>query len=464
MKNLIVVLLSFVLVGMLQSQTESYLPYISSEHTWYDLEIFPQDYPNSARFTFSVDSVFDDGWYFEKLRSTNEDGSDPVREGLYRETIGKVYKKTGLLQDELLVLDMTLVVGDTFAVQAGYLEVVTVDSVKYADSIVRKRMFLDCVDDFGEPAVWVEGIGDIGFGPHCFIEPGYKVNCYSTDELVIYEGTYQDDFYYDCWQHDRPTAFLDPQKRWTYLNAHDLANTVGSYRMKIDYRETDSLDRVYHEVLYSFNEFGTEWANSGVFLREEDDKVWQVDPDGEFLLYDFSLVVGDAFDIHIDDGSVVSTVVIGVDSISMVDGSKRKVILFDSLTQGNHLSDNEWIDGIGSTLGFLELPDSESVLLCYSEFQELIYDNEDYPNCWIVATEDIINEEVSIYPNPASGQLFISTDAQITDVVIRSITGDVVFTGPYSGTLDIEYMLSGLYFMELTDVDKLRLYLKFIKM
>ncbi len=444
---------------------DDYLPYIN-DNTWYVHFSSPSEPPSSGRYTYSLDSVWEQGWYHEKLYSSNEDGSDARREGLYLETAGKVFKKTGpAVKEERLIFDITMVVGDTIELLDDTLVAISTDTVQYADGVDRKRIVLTCVNnpDIGIEVIWVEGIGDVSVTEnYCSIDNVEGLTCYVDDEQVIYHSQWSD----NCWLDPPEYDFLDFNKYW--INYSKSVDNQESYLMKIQdgFYVLDN-DKRYHQVLFTYEEHIPDWQNSEVYLREEGDSIWQYSSAGEFLLYDFSLMKGDTFDVTLKDESKVKTVVNEVDTMTMLDESRRKVILFNPV-QGEiyPFGDITWIEGIGSTSGLLKhngFRDATDTLVCHGEFN-FVYQNSEYSSCWIVATEDLINEEVSIYPNPVSRQLFITTDAQITDIVIRSFTGDVVFVGPYSETLDIEFLLSGLYFIELTDVDNRRLYIKFIKL
>jgi hypothetical protein len=81
-----------------------------------------------------------------------------------------------------------------------------------------------------------------------------------------------------------------------------------------------------------------------------------------------------------------------------------------------------------------------------------------------LATEEFINSKITIYPNPVSNTLFISTNNSVIDaIIIYSLTGKKVL-GNSKGlnSIDVSILSKGLYFMEIY-TDAGRSVKKFIK-
>jgi len=111
-----------------------------------------------------------------------------------------------------------------------------------------------------------------------------------------------------------------------------------------------------------------------------------------------------------------------VDSIQLLDGSKRK------LMHGYHpksppftVDTTYWIEGIGG-IGALEdsyqttcSVDHIFILICYSENRELLYQHRWYDECfiWTSIQEKFNSENIKIVPNPTAGNLFINIDPGI---------------------------------------------------
>lgn len=202
---------------------------------------------------------------------------------------------------------------------------------------------------------------------------------------------------------------LDTGKVWNIMecmypgacltNTWQLANgdtLVDNHTYKI-IEQTDSLWGLYHSDM--------------VFMREDSAKrVYCMTNWGEVMLYDFNLQIGDTFRFGNSFFSQYAFVVDNVDSITLMNGEKRKHI---SLSGGYE----EWIEGIGSTHGlfdaFMEvfILDMGSSLLCFTENGTQKYQDANYQNCFYSSVGIQENKReftIQISPNPITNKSFIS--------------------------------------------------------
>lgn len=63
--------------------------------------------------------------------------------------------------------------------------------------------------------------------------------------------------------------------------------------------------------------------------------------------------------------------------------------------------------------------------------------------------EDLIHEEILIYPNPVSDLLHIEADIQLRQMILRDITGQVHYSGVYRSSLDMSEYPRGMYLLTL---------------
>ncbi|MBQ5856852.1 MAG: T9SS type A sorting domain-containing protein [Bacteroidales bacterium] len=212
----------------------------------------------------------------------------------------------------------------------------------------------------------------------------------------------------------------------------------------------------------------------------------------EFLLYDFSLNLGDTvsvanFDEAENDGFIryvkfkrVETIGIDItnntfvtlhdnDSIFVLaNGEQRKRILMENISETLFQS---WIEGIGSSDGPFNHYNNFSFelftikrLLCYNENDECLYkqscfDYDENDDCFTNYYPDNVVEnnenDIMIYPNPATTNVEVSytlpEGMTSATLVMTNTLGVNVMTAQLDGnngetTLSLEELPSGIYF------------------
>lgn len=89
--------------------------------------------------------------------------------------------------------------------------------------------------------------------------------------------------------------------------------------------------------------------------------------DTELLIYDFGLSL---YDTLIWDNQLLHKVLIGIDSIQLLDGSYRRKFLFSSFNPGPFEVDDFWIESVGGSLGL------------FSAFKHAV-ENTDFTKNWL---------------------------------------------------------------------------------
>ena len=259
---------------------------------------------------------------------------------------------------------------------------------------------------------------------------------------------------------------INAQKIWTECTINLLNNSIAS---KSQYWTTDDIivdGYTYTKVVNKDRYLGA--------IREENGKVYALLEyggywdSGEFLLYDFTVQVGDVIKSTAIEGALSypdGMTVIQIDEIILETGEKRKRFFFD-ITE-------PWIEGIGSTSGLFhdakEHPTNYRVsyLVCFQQDNTPIYVNTekclDGRCCEELTNDDVAisNYQIdngSIYPNPTKGITQITLpfedtqkhlSIQILDSFGRILQNKVV---PYQKQIEIdlsEYP-SGLYCIAIT--------------
>lgn len=204
----------------------------------------------------------------------------------------------------------------------------------------------------------------------------------------------------------------------------------------------------------------------GCFRNDSINKrVYYVPPfaSNDTLLYDFNLDLGDTNKTYLNGFTGEDWIVTNVDSVLFGSQYHRRLKLNNCSPKTLYI-----IEGMGSTFGLL------SPFICWAPFYEHIYDlqcfklnNQTiYPDsstvCDLVSSviESYIDGQVSVFPNPSSGELFITTNLHSYDISIFNATGQLIYkkyVTSNSTQIDISALPTGLYLIQLSENDK-RLY------
>lgn len=118
-----------------------------------------------------------------------------------------------------------------------------------------------------------------------------------------------------------------------------------------------NINGITYSILEGSSSIISSWFSAG-FIREEEGIVYSYsESQGESILYDFNLEVGDALEIDfhgdctMDENGNGLADVIDV-STQFIAGQDRKVITFDAINQSSFSYYEQWIEGIGSTISF----------------------------------------------------------------------------------------------------------------
>ena len=192
----------------------------------------------------------------------------------------------------------------------------------------------------------------------------------------------------------------------------------------------------------------------------------------EKLLFDYSLQVGDTFDVS-NSGAMTSTLENTVDSVYYVNGAKH--IRFKGKYYGNE--NYLFIEGISGILGVFwkqygTLLLANYLLCSYKDGVQTFYQNKKYNgNCnvwwfWSTDNPEKINTQITLFPNPAKSVLNIKTDNikyKVTLIELINVYGSIVisYKNPYS--VDISNLPAGTYIIKLTFDNQFKTYKLFQK-
>lgn len=205
---------------------------------------------------------------------------------------------------------------------------------------------------------------------------------------------------------------------WSTLEIHCLpiGNNYSTYHIKF---EGDSVVNgvSYHKTLRCNDENQLNWFFYGLIREDDQNRVYYM-PIGypEGLIYSYGVSLNDtlqAVNSYLNALDTLNFVVTGIDSILMLDGFRKRITLNEYINNKEEV----WIEGVGSFYGILNSCNNayggvcggyES--LCYQENNVLVYQQPSYSTCHysaLVNIDEVISNNVHLFPNPASGQINI---------------------------------------------------------
>jgi len=174
---------------------------------------------------------------------------------------------------------------------------------------------------------------------------------------------------------------------------------------------------------------------------------------GADLWFDFSLDVGDTLFSDFYSSNLASPIVTDIDSLMLANGEMRRV--FTVTMEG---IESRFIEGVGSEEGFREpitLPTvsgafwSESILCQRKDSVEI------YGTCsdFLASVSSVSPSPLSIYPNPASEYITVSTPAKMEQISIRDLQGRIIQrwkprNSSDSQEVNLSFLPAGIYLLQ----------------
>lgn len=234
------------------------------------------------------------------------------------------------------------------------------------------------------------------------------------------------------------------------------------------------IDKTAYKVLHkSHNIDTTEWSNEG-FIREttEGEIYYRRDKNKEeLLLYDFGCEVSDTIISNYEyESSRIDSVELIVDSIKTVkyEGISRKTIYLNPVSPD--YQSQIWMEGIGSTKGFLntfvpEVTGGCSYLQCCFDDDFCIYNSDCNDKCFYENQTNSISKSetsnlINIYPNPAKEYFIIELSGAYSEFLFTliAIDGQICFkkrlSGQNSFNINTANLQNGVYLYRIYDHDK----------
>lgn len=204
-------------------------------------------------------------------------------------------------------------------------------------------------------------------------------------------------------------------------------------------------------------------------LRADSTRVWVVPADSttEFIAYDFNLAVGDTITnaLAFRKGNLLLANLYVADSY--IQDGRQTLELHPTVDSTNMQVeyDQFWTYGVGNRSGFLSYNRSPNTpaewcsffVACLSVNDTSIYPTEGDYQCgiWNIGTTEIEESELTIFPNPASSNLYFSGSIENGHIEIINVNGQLVERKKVDAELSIQHLPSGLYTILLYEDDLL---------
>ena len=275
---------------------------------------------------------------------------------------------------------------------------------------------------------------------------------------------------------------LDSAKQWNVTENYYAARTKTIF-LTISSNDTLINNILYNKIIWQDGLL----HNNDIFgfIREDttNKRVYGIKQGEteEFLMYDFSLEVGDTIESDISYYCKNSFTVQSIDTITLLNNeTRRKWTLIESIDLYRKL---EWIEGIGN-LDILMYPThcipssphaATYELLCYYENGNQLYKHAVYDTCYIDWVSSVDNNEddlieINVYPNPVRDILNVDLDFE-TDyttnfrISLFDIFGKMVketTTDNKKFSINMSEFPNGMYQLKI-ETAKQQAYIKIIK-
>jgi hypothetical protein len=256
-------------------------------------------------------------------------------------------------------------------------------------------------------------------------------------------------------------SLLETNKMW---NVVECSNFGACYTVSFKFEGDTILHGItYKKLLESLDAPSDTWTFHSALREDETGKVfknwgWNTE---ERLFYDFGLEQGDVFYFRLPHYSdSIPMQVTGVDSVTLLNGEKRKRITLD-----DNAYYEQWIEGTGSTngvafvaYGWWGIIDLDYDLNCYFEDDELMYKHGSYETCWYttVGIDDHLADPAWMAsPNPFDNTFSIQPNTNVDqgiEIRISTLQGAVLETHFYKGGDKIiagKNLEKGFYLMQI---------------
>ena len=443
---------------------EKYIPCLQEGNAW----VFENTPPGELVQRHIGSTKVIDGVEYHVLYKTifypqSWSAGEPIEAGYMREENGKVYMGAG--ENEKLIIDFTLQKGDT-----AYWDTdkhVYIKDVSYSVIAGKERKVMQVeTRGFGPEGettnkeTWIEGIGTTHNIFDAESYRWYDLSGLYTRFKYFYNYPTQTCYPENAEQFDFGTQskyeyipFLSPSNEWVeYGYQHYMQYTVGE------------MVELYGKNYYTINETELSLPDQVIshskhksYYREEDKKLYMLNVDEDFLVFDFGANAGDTVTLKPFFENEVRKIIIDSIQSTTLNGKVRDIYYVDY-----GYETDVWIEGIGPIHSFLFNEGIRWGGVGYSYFH-YYYDNSTqyvYPEDRDVLDFSAVHSlqaeahTLTLHRNGNALMAVFPTASAGESITLYDTTGRVVATqavqqGATTATIDITALPAGVYIARL---------------
>ena len=373
MKKQLLLLFAALAISLATYAEHEYIPFLQEGNAWAFLNSVMM---SVDQYSINGAVIGDNEYkviYKTRFNALSWKSEQPSKWGYARESDGKVYLDTN--QGEKIVYDFSLQKGDTAYWGTLYDSqgkpvcdrYVYVEDVYYEQIAGQNRKVLKVetcgvslneMDDYAvirEKETWIEGIGstrDIFESEECrwadFVGPSSQYAYYHNylTDVTYPENAELYDFI-TCYEHEY-IPILSPSNEWVELSyQHYVQYTVGEK------------GELYGKNYYTINVTEMSLPDKAIshsthnsLYREEDKKLYKLNVDEDFLVFDFGANAGDTVELKPLFQGQERKIVIDSIKTTTLNGKERNVFYVHYISNYGD-DDDVWIEGIGPIHSFL---------------------------------------------------------------------------------------------------------------
>ena len=452
MKRILLILAT--LLALSAYAEHEYIPYVEEGKVWVSFEASGSTYKQvGIGEPTEINNTLYNKLYISTLDAKTNEITYTGLYGYIREENKKVYTRELNNQFETMIYDFDVQIGDSIQFQYGETVVDSIDTQIFYGK--ERDVFFVTHENAQIKDVWIEGIGSQEFPIMLSLTPNfgasgmmfheYSYN-YSTQEIFPTDKTPKPEFSYP--EH-KYIPLISPSNEWveygykhyTQYTVGEMVELYGKNYYTINMTELSLPDQVISHSTYKS------------YYREEDKKVYMLNVDEDFLVFDFGANTGDTVILKPLYENQERKIIIDSIETTTLNGKERNVYYVDY-----GYDTDVWIEGIGPIHSFLFCEEIRWGGSGYS-YLHYYYDNSTqyiYPedrevidfsavhtlqaDAHTLTLHRVGDALVAVFPTASVGEAITLYDA-----TGRVVATQAVRPGATTATIDVAALPAGVY-------------------